>query len=201
MIRINLLPAKRGRISKKAIDFRNFLLVTAAGLAVVILGGGVASWAMASRIASLEQQKVQTQAQLKDLQAKAATIAGYENDRKTFEEKIKIIERLKTDQARPVQFLDALAHRIPERVWLIGVEESKGKVTLTGRALGNNDIVEMIQQVKADDFLTDVQLVESRRVKDRDLNAYEFTLTGRYGGAPEATADAAPKAKSKKAGT
>lgn len=210
MIRINLLPAKRGRTSKKAIDFRNFLLVTGAGLAVVTLGGGVASWAMASRISSLEQQKVQVQAQLKDLKAKSATIAGYENDRKTFEEKIKIIERLKTDQARPVQFLDALAHRIPERVWLIRVEEADGKVTLTGRAVGNNDIVEMIQSVKAEDFLTDVQLVESRRIRDRDLSAYEFTLTGRYNLAPDPTADAGadamPKATAKpkatkKAGT
>jgi type IV pilus assembly protein PilN len=204
MIRINLLPAKRGRISKKAIDFRNFLLVTGAGLAVVILGGGVASWAMASRISSLEQQKVQVQAQLKDLKAKSATIAGYENDRKTFEEKIKIIERLKTDQARPVQFLDELARRIPERVWLIRVEEADGKVNLTGRAVGNTDIVEMIQAVKSENFLTDVQLVESRRIRDRDLSAYEFTLTGRHGFEPEVQADVGPGAtpgKPKKAGT
>lgn len=205
MIRINLLPAKRGKTSKKAIDFRNFLLVTGTGLAVVILGGGVASWAMASRISNLERQKVQVQAQLKDLKAKSATIAGFENDRKTFEEKIKIIERLKTDQARPVQFLDAMAQRIPERVWLIRLEEADGKVTLTGRAVGNNDIVEMIQAVKVGNFLTDVQLVESRRVRDRDLSAYEFTLTGRYNLAPEpmaeAGADAMPKATSKKAGT
>jgi Tfp pilus assembly protein PilN len=192
MIRINLLPAKRGRVSKKAIELRNFLLVTGAGLAVVVLGSGAASWIMASRIASLENQKVQVQAQLKDLQAKAATIRGFEADRKAFEDKIKIIQRLKSDQGRPVKFLDTLAHRIPDRVWLIHVEESGGKVSLTGRAVGNNDIVEMIQQVKADNFLTDVQLVESRRIKDRDLNAYEFTLTGRYDGAPDAVAEAMP---------
>jgi Tfp pilus assembly protein PilN len=197
MIRINLLPAKRGRISKKAIDFRNFLLVTGAGLALVVLGGGAANWVMASRIASLESQKVQAQAQLKDLEAKAATIQG-------FEAKIKIIERLKTDQARPVRFLDTLARRVPERVWLMRVEETDGKVSLTGRALGNTDIVEMIQQVKADNFLTDVQLVESRRIKDRDLNAYEFTLTGRYGVPPDTITEAIPDGKPgapKKAGT
>jgi Tfp pilus assembly protein PilN len=195
MIRINLLPAKRGRISKKAIDFRNFLLVTGAGLALVVLGGGAANWVMAARIQRLEHQKVEVQAQLKDLQAKAATIAGFEADKKTFEDKIKIIERLKTDQVRPVMFLDILAHRIPERVWLIRVQEADGKVTLTGRAVGNADIVEMIQRVKAEDFLTDVQLVESRRVRNKDVNAYEFTLTARYGPEPDATADAATAAK------
>lgn len=193
MIRINLLPAKRGRTSKKAIDFRNFLLVTGAGLVVVVLGGGALNWIMASRIASLENQKVQVQAQLKDLQAKAATIQGFEADRKAFEDKIKIIERLKSDQARPVMFLDTLAHRVPDRVWLIKVEETDGKVSLTGRAVGNTDIVEMIQQVKTDNFLTDVQLVESRRIKDKDLNAYEFTLTGRYGAPPDVTAKDMPK--------
>jgi len=204
MIRINLLPAKRGRVSKKSIDFRNFLLVTGAGLAFVILGGGVASWAMAARIARLEHQKVEVQGQLKDLKAKAATIAGYEADKKTFEDKIKIIGRLKTDQVRPVMFLDILAHRIPERVWLIGVQEADGKVSLTGRAVGNADIVEMIQRVKAEDFLTDVQLVESRRVRNKDVSAYEFTLTGRYGAAPEPAEMAeapGPGGKRKKAGT
>jgi len=190
MIRINLLPAKHGRISKKTLDFRNFLLMTGAGLAVVVLGGGVGSWAMSTRISGLERQKVETQAQLKSLKVKADQIADFEADRRTFAEKIEIIARLKTDQARPVMFLDLLAHRIPERVWLIRLEEADGKVTITGRAVGNADIVEMIQQVKAGDFLTDVQLVESRRVVERDLNAYEFTLTGRYSNVQRKLAEA-----------
>lgn len=190
MIRINLLPAKRGRVSKKSLDFRNFLLMTGAGLAVVVLGGGVTSWIMSSRISSLERQKAATETQLTSLKAKAAEINGYEVDRKTFEEKIEIIARLKTDQARPVMFVDNLAHRIPDRVWLIRLEEADGKVTITGRAVGNADIVEMIQQVKTDDFLTDVQLVESRRIVERDLNAYEFTLTGHYNNVPGKASEA-----------
>lgn len=190
MIRINLLPAKRGRVSKKSLDFRNFLLMTGAGLAVVVLGGGVTSWIMSSRISSLERQKSETETQLTSLKAKAAEINGYEVDRKTFEEKIEIIARLKTDQARPVMFVDSLAHRIPDRVWLIRLEEADGKVTITGRAVGNADIVEMIQQVKTDDFLTDVQLVESRRIAERDLNAYEFTLTGHYNNVPGKASEA-----------
>ena len=52
MIRINLLPHKRGRVSKKSIDFRNFLLATGAAMAVVVLGGGGLSWIMLN-IASL----------------------------------------------------------------------------------------------------------------------------------------------------
>jgi Tfp pilus assembly protein PilN len=191
MIRINLLPAKRGRVSKKSLDFRNFLLMTGAGLAVVVLGGGVTSWIMSGRISSLERHKAETETQLTSLKAKAAEINGFEEDRKTFEEKIEIIARLKTDQARPVMFVDTLAHRIPERVWLIRLEEANGKVTITGRAVGNADIVEMIQQVKADDFLTDVQLVESRRIVERDLNAYEFTLTGHYNNVRGKASDAA----------
>jgi len=155
---------------------------------------------MSGRISSLEQEKVQTQAQLDGLKAKANTIAGFESDRKTFEDKIKIIGRLKTDQARPVQFLDTLAHLIPERVWLIRVEETDGKVTLTGRAVGNNDIVQMIQQVKTGNFLTDVQLVESRRVQNREVNAYEFTLTGRYVDASDVAAKDMAKPMPKKQG-
>jgi Tfp pilus assembly protein PilN len=178
MIRINLLPAKRGRVSKKAIDFRNFLMATGAGMAAVVLAGGLMSWLMAGRISSLEHQKMEMQAELTDLQAKAAKIASFEEDKKTFEEKIRVIARLKTDQGRPVVFLDKLAHRMPDRVWLIRVGEAKGTVTITGHAVANSDIVEMIRLVK-EGFLVDVQLVESRRVRDGNLSSYEFTLTGK----------------------
>jgi Tfp pilus assembly protein PilN len=178
MIRINLLPAKRGRVSKKAIDFRNFLMATGAGMAAVVLAGGLMSWLMASRISGLEHQKSDLETELTALQAKAAKIATFEEDKKTFEEKIRVIARLKTDQGRPVVFLDKLAHRMPERVWLMRLGQAKGTVTITGRAIANSDIVDMIRLMKEEGFLIDVQLVESRRVRDGDLSSYEFTLTG-----------------------
>lgn len=183
MIRINLLPSKRGRISKKAIDFRNFLMATGGGVAAVVLLGGIMSWWMAGRIDSLERQKRDIEGELTSLRAQAAKIATFEEDKKTFEEKIRIIRQLKTDQSRPVKFLDRLAHRVPDRVWLTRVDASGDTVNLTGRAIANADIVDMIRNMKEDDFLHDVQLVESRRVRDGDLSSYEFTLTGRQGAA------------------
>jgi type IV pilus assembly protein PilN len=179
LIRINLFPSKRGRVSKKAIDFRNYLMLVGSATAVVVLGGGLLTWAMASRIHSLQAEKQQVQAQLVDLKAKSAQIATFEDDRKTFEEKIKIIAQLKTRQGRPVQFLDTMAHRIPDRVWLTRLEEKGGTVTVVGRALTNADIVDMIRSMKDQAFLSDVQLVESRQVQSKDLSAYEFTLTGK----------------------
>ena len=199
MIRINLLPYKRGRVSKKAIDFRNFVMVTSAAMAIVVLGGGSLSWIMAGRASSLANEKREMQTELSQLKVKAARIATIEEDRKTFAEKIKIIQQLKVLQTRPVIFLDTVAHRLPERVWLIRMEESDGKVKINGRALTNADIVDMIRAMKEEAFLNDVQLVESRRIRDKDLSAYEFTLTGSL--TPEekteAAADTAP-AKGKK---
>jgi type IV pilus assembly protein PilN len=198
MIRINLMPYKRGRVSKKTLDFRNFLMATGAAMAVVVLGGGSLSWIMVGRVHSLQAEKQQMQVQLTQLKAKSAKIATIEQDRKTFAEKIKIIDQLKTRQTRPVMFLDTLAHRLPERVWLTRMEESEGKVTVNGRALTNTDIVEMIQAVKSENFLTDVQLVESRRIRDKELSAYEFTLTGNLV-SDEPAADAADAAGAKAA--
>lgn len=178
MIRINLLPSKRGRVSKKAIDFRNFLMVTGTAMAVVVLGGGAVSWIMAGRVHHLQAEKQEMQTELTQLKVKSAKIASIEEDRKTYAEKIKIIGQLRTLQTRPVKFLDTLAHRLPERVWLTRMEEAGGKVTIHGRALTNADIVDMIRAMKEQGFLNDVQLVESRRIRDHDLSAYEFTLTG-----------------------
>jgi len=180
MIRINLLPHKRNVVSKKAIDFRNYLVVTGTALALAVVGGLVVGWVLGGKVDDLEVQKRGLTQQLAQLKTQSAEIANFETDRKTFEEKIRIIRQLKTHQSRPVRFLDLVARQLPERAWLTKLEEQNGTVTIVGRAVGNSDVVEMIRKLKAVALLENLQLVESRRIIDKDLSAYEFTLTGRF---------------------
>ncbi|MFQ5508575.1 MAG: PilN domain-containing protein [Leptospirillia bacterium] len=177
MIHINLLPAKRGRVSKKALELRNFLIAAGGAISVVVLLGGVVSWGLGSKVSGLEKERSQVAVQLNLLKSKSARIAGYEEARESFESKIQVIRRLKHNQVMPVRLLDQLAQHLPDRVWLISLSENSGRLSLVGRAIANSDIVEMLQQMKQADIFGNIQLLESRRLVDNGNTSYEFTLT------------------------
>ncbi len=184
MIRVNLLPHRKGRTSKKAIGFRNYLMITGGALVLVVVGSMSYGMVLSGKISKLTEQRFQVQNQLDQLKVQSAEVAGYEADRKTFEDKIKIIADLKKSQSRPVKFLDQVARQLPDRAWLTRMEEDGGTVTIVGRAMSNSDIVEMLRRMKQIEVIHQVQLVESRRISEPDLTAYEFTLTGQYGERP-----------------
>ncbi len=186
MIRINLLVQRQGVASKKAIDTRNFLVATAVAIAVVVAAGMGVGWVMDNQIDDLTRQKRMVETQLDTLKKKAAEIANYEADRKAFEAKIAVIKELRTNQSQPVMLVDQLATNLPDRVWLTRIDAKGDDLTIVGRAMGNSDIVEMMERMKNVQVITSLQLVESRRISEANLSAYEFTLTGRLTHAGEA---------------
>ncbi len=179
MIRINLLIQRQGLASKKAIDARNFLITVGVAMVLTVFAGIGSGMVMDRKIGALQQQKAAVESRLRVLKTKAAEIANYESDRQSFEDKIAVIQKLRTNQSQPVMLLDQIARNLPDRAWLIRMDAKGDKLTVVGRAMGNSDIVEMMDRMKNVQVLTDLQLVESRRISEANLSAYEFTLTGR----------------------
>jgi len=178
MIRINLLTHRRGVGSKKAEGLRKALTVTGIALLVVLAGGLGAGYMLDQNIADLSNQRRAAETNLASLKVKAGEIADFETDKAAFEQKIAIIRQLRTNQSLPVKLLDQLAMQLPERAWLLRMKADGNALTIVGRAMGNSDIVEMMQRMKAVEVITNLQLVESRRIAEQGLSAYEFTLTG-----------------------
>jgi len=178
MIRINLLSLRRSAGSRKAADSRKFLIVTGIALLVVLAGGLGAGYLMDQQISDLSGQRRAAEKDLATLKAKAGEIANFESDRDAFEQKIAIIRQLRANQSLPVKLLDQVAMQLPERAWLLRMNAKGGELTIVGRAMGNSDIVEMMQRMKSVEVITNLQLIESRRISEKEMSAYEFTLTG-----------------------
>jgi type IV pilus assembly protein PilN len=178
MIRINLLSGRRTAGSKKAIELRKFLAITGGILGLVLVVGLGVGYMLDSRLDKLAQQRAIIQQDLTALKSKAAEIANFESDRDAFERKIDVIKQLRTNQSQPVMLLDQVARNLPERAWLLRMEASGNELTMVGRAMGNSDIVEMMRRMKQVEVIDNLQLVESRRISEKGLSAYEFTLTG-----------------------
>lgn len=181
MIHINLLPQKRGRVSRKAIELRNFLILTGMGVGVVLVVAFVVAGVLGTRVSSLTSQRNDMQAEIARLKKESAQIANFEEDKKRFEEKIEVIRQLRRYQTRPVRFLDQIAQHMPDRVWLTGLKDMGGKVTVEGMAMSNNDVVEMIRQLKQVEMLSNVQVTESKRTSGEGTSSYAFIMTAQLG--------------------
>lgn len=177
MIKVNLLGIERPKRTRRTGKGPGGGLVGGVALALLLIGGmGFVWWSMATRVNTLEDEKVALNEELAALKVKVKEVENYEKNKKSYEEKIGIIEQLRKNQTGPVHLLDELSRGLPDRVWLTSLVEQAGRVDLEGRAVTNAEIVEYISNLKASQHIKEVQLIESRQVNEGGIPVYNFKL-------------------------
>lgn len=178
MIKINLLPTKK---TKKTFTIKvglkpgmTYLIIA---VVVMILIEGVVWYRLNSRITTLIRDKQTLEVKLNDFKEKVKEVENFEKDKKSYEEKIAIIEKLKKSQMGPVHLLDETSRMLPDRVWLTSLKEGAGNINLGGSGMTNDDIVKYVNNLKASNIFKNVQLIESRQVLESNVPVYSFSLT------------------------
>lgn len=178
MIKINLLPGKKVKkpftIKVGAKPDVTFILIA---VVVVLLIEGVVWYRLNSRITNLISNRQTLEVKLNDLKEKVKEVENFEKDKKTFEEKIAIIEKLKKTQRGPVHILDEISSLLPERVWLISLKEGEIGISLTGAGMTNDDIVKYVNNLKGSGIFSNVQLIESRQIVESNVPVYSFSVS------------------------
>src|SRR2546426_7100114 len=120
MIRINLLGGER-KVQKKAMAFDVGQRMTlACSLILVLTAAGVGYWYY-----SLQQQSTQldadiiraTQEQLR-LQSIIREVNQFDAQRGQLQQRVQLIEQLRSGQSIPVQMLDVVSKSVPDMLWL-----------------------------------------------------------------------------------
>jgi len=177
LIKINLLPVKR---VKKAAPVDEALIQIGVGLVVVLVFLGVGGWRwqmLTEEIARQTIVKENKTKELEELKKKVAEVEDYEKNKKLLEDKNRIIEQLRKNQAGPVRLLDFLSQSLdPLKVWLTDVTEASPEVTVAGKALSNDDIVEFIKNLQRMNYFSNVFLEESRQATEEGVTIYQFKL-------------------------
>jgi len=176
MIKINLLGGPRQKKSRKGFEVHSWLIVGSGLLAVVIVVVGYVWILLDEKISSLQDQKVQLSQELEMLKKQVQEVDHFERDKKLFEERIGIIQKLRKVQAGPVHLLDEVSRKLPERVWVLNMSEQNGSVELQGKAITNSEIVEFIENLKHSSYFRDIQLIESRQSVENSVPVYDFRL-------------------------
>ena len=180
MIKINLQPAKRAakKAKEKApVDTGMFQLGVGLGIVLVFLGACGYRWQMlVDEIALQTQVKESKTKELEVLKKKVQEVEDYEKNVRLLEDKVRIIEQLRKNQGGPVRLLDYISQGLdPLKVWLTNVEGDK-EVTLTGKALTNDDIVEFVRNLQQSGYFSAVMLEESRQTVEDGLTIYSLKL-------------------------
>ena len=180
MIRINLLPTGKAKRVKKRTELQTQLMLAGVSVGLTVILCGYFWWQLNHQITVLRNERGKATKERDDLKEKVKEVENFEQNKKVLEEKNRIIAQLKKNQSGPVHLLDELSKNLPDRVWLVSMNEQGGKLDLEGRAITNADIVDFINNLKRSPFFKDVQIVESRQANDNEkkISIYNFKLTG-----------------------
>jgi len=155
------------------------LALAVGGIAMVlvaILGVGIHYVATASNLRAEERLQEEI---LRKQKEQLAEIDKFKQEKKEYEEKIAVIDRLKERQQGPVHILDEISRNLPDKVWLTGLQQKGGDLTIKGSALTIGDIVVFVGRLKESKyFSSELEIKESSQTKIADQEVYQFTIVG-----------------------
>ena len=140
-------------------------------LAVLVLGGalGFIAWRTLSAQQQMTKldQEIQFLTQEKArLQAVIAQVNEYEAKVKRLEEKENLIERLKRERTGPVHMLDEVSGQLPDFIWLTGLTQSPGSISVDGMAASYVSIADYIRKLEDTPYFQNVELVDAKQEKE-----------------------------------
>lgn len=173
MIKINLAVAREER-KKESIrkEATIFVLV----LVAVLVGVGFVQWMSSRQREELMTQIRDSKAELKRLEIIKREINKAKANKKILQEKLNIIGSLNLNRTRPIQIMSVLASKIPEKMWLKGLDKKDNKLTLQGIALDDETIANFMKNLQKSRLFSAVELVVTERTTIEKFNLKKFTM-------------------------
>ena len=179
MLKINLLPIRQ---LKKRTKARNQLFLFFLIFCVVLALLGATGVLLAAKITELNEDIVAKTNEKKSFDKVVQEIADLEKRRLDLNNKIKIINQLKTDSSLTVHVLDEVANIIDnKRMWITSIKQSGGSLALSGYALDNKTIAEFMENLRLDsDYVNSVNLSNTslKNVSGNSLKSFSISEWG-----------------------
>jgi len=205
MIKVNLLSPERKEVAGAPAEAAPFTeeekeskLNTGAIIGAAVITVGIIGLLYFTQAQTLEQKQQHLQertARKKALDEVLKTLAQLEKAKKELDKKVKLIEDLRSKQHDSVKMMDALCDALPDWVWLTNLTFSGRKLSVTGRALSNNLISDLINNLKGTGSFYDVEFPGSNRTMQGNQEVFNFRVTCKYRDKDAAKKSAAQKKK------
>jgi type IV pilus assembly protein PilN len=193
MIKVNLLG------DSTVIDHSGRLWIAGYIASLVLLCGGCffLNNYVAMQSYAIEDKNTDLETQLTKWKVVTKEVTELEAREKTLRQKLVVIATLRRNKSGPVRMLDSLNLALPEKSWIADLKEATGAVNITGRALDNQTIAKLMEEIDKSPYFSNVELAQSSQVLGQGLKLKEFNIaiTVDYLGGMEAEAAAQQQAK------
>ena len=204
MIRINLLGVERQKTRKAALALdvnQRITLACSLILVAAALGIGWWYWSLDQASMRVDQELAAARQEQVRLQSVLVEVRQGEQRRAQLQQRVALIEQLRSGQSIPVQLLDHVSRSLPDMIWLTEMRQDESGLTLTGRSTTLISLADFVASLGSNDKLLKrpVEIVNSQ-VESAAAGAgpavdvITFTVRAQIAGAP-ATATASGTAR------
>jgi len=137
MIRINLLGTEQRPSVRKAAAFDVGQRVTAGAIVIVAAAIAVVGWwfwSLRNASAQLDAEFAAARQEETRLRSLLAEVQTFEEQRARVQQRVALIEQLRSGQSIPVQLLDHISRSVPDMLWLTTLTQKGDEVTMQGRS-------------------------------------------------------------------
>lgn len=186
MIKINLLRPEKKEVAAgggAAVSFveeakpsKLSIPALVGAVALTVVGIGLMYFLQAGELN--RQQKLLDERTLRkaELEKVLKELAQIEATKLELDKKIKIISDLKLKQRDAVLMMDKMSRSLPDWVWLTDLTYRSGAVAISGKALSNNLIADLINNLQNSSYFTNVQITSSARKREAGVDIFEFRI-------------------------
>ncbi len=183
MIRINLLTEARAAAAKKkgpalptGARLNNLLLIGGVALGIIYIG--VMALLLTNHRRRLDEEIGKAREEVARLKSIIDEVKGYEDKKKSLEEKIALINNLKTNQTGPVRLMDEISKALPDLVWLSDMSILGDQLTLRGKTLSPNAVATYLENLKKSPYFAEPVFKNlGRDSGPQGIYSWEMTVT------------------------
>jgi type IV pilus assembly protein PilN len=195
MIRINLLGVER-KPARRAATFdigKRITLACSLVLVVAVAGIGFWFWSLTREAAQVEHDIAEAKEQQARLTPIINEVARFEDRRVRLQQRVALIEQLRTGQSLPVQLLDHVSKSVPEMLWLTNMDQDGlTDVVVEGRATTLIAVSDFVANLGNGPFFKKpIDIVDSKVERDTSgVDLVKFAVKAQLANAPQTAAPA-----------
>ena len=180
MIRINLLAVDRGAGKKKAggvvTSAQRVTIGAALILVSTLVGVGWWYWSLHTQSAQLATDIASAETEANQLRSVLAQVQKFETRKAVLQQRVTLIEQLRSGQTAPVHVLDELSRALPDRLWLVSMGQQGENFTIDGRTTSLTGVSDFVANLQASPWFGVVELLDSQLDQTPAGDMVRFTL-------------------------
>lgn len=202
MIRINLLGTERQKVRRApAFDAsKRITLACSLILVVAVAGVGYWYWSLTQASAQVDSELAAAQQEATRLRSLITEVQQFDTRRAQLQQRVALIEQLRSGQSVPVQMLDLVSRSLPDMLWLTQMTQSGTDVTIEGRSTTLISVSDFVGNLGANAFFKKpIEIVDSQvesaagGAPGSNADVIKFTVKVQLATAPTTAAPAGAK--------